>query len=241
MLDHRHLGVRARRAVPGDDLEADARGDARHLAADAAQAHEAQRLAAQLHALHRPPAAASHQRMHGGDMPGGGEHQAHGVLGHRRVAIARDGRDLDADLRRRNQIDEARRPRAEEDDVLQALAPLQRVLVEIGRIVDDGVVALDQLGDVRGGGRSHVDLDRYIGRAVHPLPDGVDVGRRIDEQSLGHHSLNLVVRRRGRAAPGCARPSSGPAPAIARAAGCGRCRYARHSARSARPPRWPSR
>ena len=240
-VDHRHLGVRARRAVPGDDLEADAAGDARHLAADAAQTHHAQRLAAQLHALHRPPAAALHQGMHGADVAGRGEHQAHGMLGHRRVAIARDGRDLDADLRGRREVDEARRARAEEHDVLQPGAALQRVLVEVGRVVDDGVVALDQLGNGIGRHRPHVDLDRDVGRAVDLLPDAVDVGCRIDEQSLGHHSLNLVVRPRGPAAPGCARPSSGPAPATARAPGYGRCRCARHSGRSARPPRPASR
>ena len=71
----------------------------------------------------QPPSRTS---MHGGDMAGGGEHQAHGVLGHRRVAVALDGRDLDAELRGGREIDEARRPGAQEHDVLQAGAALQR-------------------------------------------------------------------------------------------------------------------
>ena len=54
---------------------------------------------------------------------------------------------------------------------------------------------------------------------------------------LGITLSTSVVRRRGRAAPACAPPSSGRAPAIARAAACGRCRCARRSGRSGRPPR----
>ena len=124
--------------------------------------------------------------MHGADMPGRSEYQAHGVLGHRRVAVAGNGRDLDAELLGRREVDEAGGAGAEEDDVLQARTVSQRLLVEVARIVDDGIVALDQPGNVGRGRRSHVDRDRDVGRAMHPLPDEIDLGRRIDEQGLGH-------------------------------------------------------
>ena len=77
-------------------------------------------LPLQLHALHRPPAAGTHQPVHGGDVPRGGEHQAHGVLGDGRVAVAADGRDLYAEAGGGIEVDEARGAGAEEDDVLQA-------------------------------------------------------------------------------------------------------------------------
>ena len=85
---------------------------------------------------------------------------------------------------RRREVDEARGPRAEEDDVLQPGAALQRGLAEIGRVVDDRVIARDLAGHVFLGDGSHADVDRNVRRPVDLLPHTVDVGRRIDEQCL---------------------------------------------------------
>ena len=63
-LDQRHAGVRARRAVPGDHLHADAARDARDLAADAAEPDQAERLAVKLHAFKRLPGAGAHGAVH---------------------------------------------------------------------------------------------------------------------------------------------------------------------------------
>jgi hypothetical protein len=52
------------------------------------------------------------------------------MLGHRRVAVALDGRDLDAEPVRGGKIDEADSTGAEEDDVLQACAEFERGLRE---------------------------------------------------------------------------------------------------------------
>ncbi len=180
----RHAAARNGRAVVGDHLQADALGDARHFAADAAQPHHAQRLALKLHALHRPPAAAAHDAVHGRDVAGRGEDQAHRMLGDRGVAVAADGRDLDAEPFRRREVDEARGPRAEEDDVLQPGAALQRGLAEIGRVVDDRVIPGDLAGHFVLGHGPQADVDRNVRRPVDLLPHTVDVGCRIDEQCL---------------------------------------------------------
>ena len=116
--------IRQRRAVPGDDIQADAIAEPRHLPADAADADQAERLALELHALHDAPAAAAHHVMHRADVAGGREDEAHGVLGNGRVAIALDGRDLDAQPLGGGEIDEAAGAGAEKDDVLQAGAGL---------------------------------------------------------------------------------------------------------------------
>ena len=180
---HRHRRVLHRRAVVGDHLEPDALPQPRHLAADPAEAHEPQRLALELHALHHLPAAVAHDLVHGGDVAGRGEHEAHGVLGHRRVAIAADVGDLDAHPLRGGEVDEAARARAEEDDVLEPArrTALERGGTEVGCIIDARIVAREHLGYVGLRHRAHVDRDRDVARLVHPLPQPVDVRGRIDE------------------------------------------------------------
>jgi hypothetical protein len=124
--------------------------------------------------------------VHGRDVARCREDEARGVLGDGGVAVAADGRDLDAEPCRRREVDEARGAGAEEDDVAQAGATLQRALGEVRRIVDHRVVALDQLRDGILGGRPHVDGDVDVVRSVNLLPKAIDVGRRIDEKRLVH-------------------------------------------------------
>ena len=95
-LDHRHAGVRPPGAVPGDHLHAHALGDARHLGADAAEPDDAERLAEHLHAFERLPGAGADVAVHAREVAAGGHHQRDGLLGHRGVAVALDGVDLDA-------------------------------------------------------------------------------------------------------------------------------------------------
>ena len=85
--------VGKRRAVKRDHLHAQAFGDARHLAPDAAEPDNAQRLAPQLHAFERRPGPAAHRAVHARNVAGAGEHQRDGVLGDRDIAVALDGMD----------------------------------------------------------------------------------------------------------------------------------------------------
>ncbi len=184
--DHRHGGIRDRRPVEGDGLETHAVREARHLAADAAQAHDAQRLSLELHALHRPPPAAANDAVHGRDVPRGGKDEAHSVLGDSRVAVAADGRDLDAETGGGSKVDETGGAGAEENDVLQSGAELQDALAEIGRIVDHRVVALDRPWNVGFGNGPGVDRDRNIIGSVNHSPQTIDIRGRINEDRLGH-------------------------------------------------------
>ena len=155
----------------------------------AAQADDAQRLALELHALHRPPAAAANHPVHGRDMPRRGEDQAHGVLGDSGVAVAADGRDLYAETGGGIEVDEACGAGAEKDDVLQARALAERGLVEIGRVVDHRVVAGNRLRNVARGDRAHIDGDRNVFGPVYLSPHAIDVRRRVDEKRLGHRLI----------------------------------------------------
>ena len=116
------------RAVPADHVHAHAFADARHFAADAAEADDAQRLAEKLHALVRRPGAGAHLAVHAGDVARGRHHQRDRVLGHRGVAIALDDVHLDAARLQLVDIHVARGARAEEHDVLE-LGALRHQLV----------------------------------------------------------------------------------------------------------------
>ena len=79
--DHGHLID-----IKGDDLHADGLGHHAQVLADAAEAHDAQGLALQLDALAIGlllPLALAHGVTGDGQIPGAGEHMAHGQLGHR--------------------------------------------------------------------------------------------------------------------------------------------------------------
>src|SRR5206468_10420202 len=95
-VDERHPRIRPRRAVPGDHLHADAARDARDLAADAAEANDAKRLAIKLHAFERAPLAGAYAAVHAREPARAGKHQGNRVLGDRDVAIALDGMHGDA-------------------------------------------------------------------------------------------------------------------------------------------------
>ena len=71
--------------IEGDDLHADGLGHHAQVLADAAEAHDAQGLALQLDALAIGlllPLALAHGVTGDGQIPGAGEHMAHGQLGH---------------------------------------------------------------------------------------------------------------------------------------------------------------
>ena len=79
--DHGHLID-----IKGDDLHADGLGHHAQVLADAAEAHDAQGLALQLDALAIGlllPLALAHGVTGDGQIPGAGEHMAHGQLCHR--------------------------------------------------------------------------------------------------------------------------------------------------------------
>ena len=121
-----------------------------------------------------------------GDVAGRGEDEPHGMLGHGRVAVALDGGDLDAEPLRCSKVDEAAGAGAQEHDMLEAGAARERRLGEVGRVVDAGVVALEEPGNIALGHRPHVDGDGHVAGAVHPLPEPIDIRRGVDEKCFRH-------------------------------------------------------
>ena len=204
---HGHGRILHGRAVECNRLKPDALGQARHLAADAAEADQPERLASQLRALHHLPTAVAQDLVHDGDVAGGGEDETHGMLGHCGVAITLDGRDLDAEPVCGGKIDEAAGAGAEEDDMLQASAARERGLAKVARVVDDGVIALKQLGDIALGDRPPVDGDGDIALPEHALPEPVDVGCRVDKKRLRHRLVLARVRPRSALNPSARCPS----------------------------------
>ena len=147
-IDQRHRRVRGRRAVPGDHLHADAAADAGDLAADAAEPDDAERLAEKLHAFERLPGAEAHRPVHAGDVAGAGEHQRHGVLGHRGIAVALDGVHRDAEPPERRDVHVARRAGAEKHDVPQRATAGDLLGRQIGMIVEADVATLQEARQV---------------------------------------------------------------------------------------------
>jgi hypothetical protein len=106
------------------------------------------------------------------------------------------GRDLYAEAGGGIEVDEACGAGAEEDDVLQPRAKTERGLVEIGRVVDHGVVPGDGLWNVACGDGPHVDRNRNVVGPMNLPPHAIDVRRRIDEKRLGHrrrHALKEAI------------------------------------------------
>ena len=89
----------------------------RDLGGDAAEADQAERLAAELRALGAQPLAVAHAAVHRREAARGGEQQADRALGDRGVAVALDDVDRDADPGERLRVHVAARAGAEEDDV----------------------------------------------------------------------------------------------------------------------------
>ena len=140
--DERLAGLR--RAVPGDHLHAEAAADAHHLAADAAEPDDAERLAVKLHAFARRPGAGADLTIHARDVAARGQHQRDGVLGDRGVAVALDGVDANAARLELGDVHVARRAGAEKDDVLERVALRDQFGRHVGVVVDADVVAVQQ-------------------------------------------------------------------------------------------------
>ena len=130
--------------VPGNDVHADSRAETHHLAADAAGADHAERLAGELHAVERAPRAGAQRAVHPRGLAAAVEHQRQRVLGDRDVAIALDGAHLDAEPLRRRHVDVARRAGAHEDDHLEGAAGGKHLFRHVGVVVDDP----DRIADV---------------------------------------------------------------------------------------------
>ena len=101
-------------------MHAAAKCDARNFRSDAAETDQAERLAGQLHAVFAQPVAGAHLAIHLGDAARGSPHQRDSGFGHRRVAIASDQVDGDAELGEFVRIHVAARAGAEEHHVLEA-------------------------------------------------------------------------------------------------------------------------
>ena len=151
-------GMALGRPVPGDHAHAAAERDARHFRGDAAEADQAERLAGQLHAVLAQPVAGAHLAVHPGDAARGGPHQRDGGFGHRRIAIAPDQVNADAEFGELFRIHVAARAGAQKHDVLQAGAFARNFGRQCG-VIDDG-----NLGPVEHAGQL---IRRHIGVAMN--------------------------------------------------------------------------
>ena len=118
-LDELDARMLLRRPVPGDHLHAAAERDARDFRGDAAEADQAERLAGQLHAVLAQPVAGAHLAVHLGDAARRRPHQRDRAFGDRRVAIALDQMNVDAEFGEFLRVHVAARAGAEKHDVLQ--------------------------------------------------------------------------------------------------------------------------
>jgi hypothetical protein len=75
------------------------------------------------------------------------------------------------------EIYEAAGAGTEKDNMFEACTGRQCSPVEIGRVDDAGIVADEQLGDVRLCHRSHIDADGDVFGLVHGPPKVIDVRR----------------------------------------------------------------
>ena len=221
------------RAAPSDDAHAEAGGDACHLAADAAEAKEAEGAAGELEALRLRPRAGTQAPVHARDAARRGEQQREGVLRDAAVAIAPDRAHAHAEPRGGVEVDIAGRAGAQEHDRSQAWKPLEQRRVH-GRVPvqhDPGV------GDRRA----------QLGGIGIALEDAKPCGRRHPRERRGHHRRAVDIgdachprapslsRRAG------ARGTRRPARSSARPARCRRRRHGRPpcSRRTARRGRVP--
>lgn len=170
------------RAVPGDHLHSDSRGDARDLAPNAAEADNAERLAEQLHALGRLPRAGAHLAIHPRNLARTGEQQRDRVLRHRRVAVALDRVHRDPELAQSGDVHIARRAGAQEHDMF-----------EIAALRDRDRVAGKQARQVGARKRRLVHGDGRVIGAMHPHENRFELLVAIDEQRS--HSVVAVFER----------------------------------------------
>ena len=153
----------------------------RHLAPDAAQADDPQRLAQHLHALDLPPLPGAHLAVHPRHAARRRQGQGDRVLGHRGVAVALDGVHGDAAAPGRREVDERGRPGAEEHDPPQPGAPAEDAGIEVGMVIDAGVIAGQQRRNVLRLPRRHVDRHGRVARALHACPERGHVVRAVEE------------------------------------------------------------
>ena len=134
--------------VEPDHLHVEADGAAGDLAADAAEADDAERLAGDLGAeeLVAVPLAGLHGGVGGGDVAGQGEQQGDGVLGGRDGVAARGVHDDDAPARGGGDVDVVDAD-AGADDAAELAGIVEQVGGEAGAGADDGAV-----GGAEGGG-----------------------------------------------------------------------------------------
>ena len=187
-LDQRHARVRARAAVPGDHLHADAARDPHHLAADAAEPDHAEHLSGELHAFERLPGAGAHRAVHARKAAAAGEHQRDRVLGDRGVAVALDGVHLDAQRVQRRHVHVARGAGAEEHDVLEALALRHEFGRHVGMVVDADIVSRQQLRQLATREWLGMDHDRRIVGPMHGGKNRLEVLVAVDED--GFHGVS---------------------------------------------------
>ena len=187
-VDEFDAGMFLRRPVPGDHAHAAALCDARDFRGDAAKADQAQRLAGQLHAVLAQPVAGAHFAVHPADAARRRPHQRDGAFGHRRVAIALDQMDLDAEFGEFFRVHVAACAGAEKHDVLQAGAAPRDFGRQRGVIDNDDLGAVEQCGHlVRRDVGIAVDAHRRIIGLILALENIRQRSVGIDKNSAHRH------------------------------------------------------
>ena len=137
--------VRGEERIEAEDLHVEAGGAAGDLAADAAQADDAERLAGELGAdeLAALPLAGAHAGVGGGDVPGQGHQQGDGVLGGADGVAAGRVHDDDALARGGGHVDVIHAD-AGADDGPQLAGIFQQLGRDLGAAADDHAVGRPQ-------------------------------------------------------------------------------------------------
>src|ERR1700733_12470411 len=171
-VDEIDAGISLGRPVPGQHAQAAAERDARHLRGDAAKADQAQGLAGQLHSVFAQPVAGAHLAVHLGDAARRRPHQCDGGFGHRRVAIASNQMNLDAEFGELLRVHIAARAGAEKHHMLQANALARDFGRQRGVIDDRDPGAIEHFWQLL---RRHIrvamNANHGIARLGQPLED----------------------------------------------------------------------
>jgi len=130
--------------------------------------------------------------VHAGEIAARRHHQRDALLGHRRVAVALDGVDLDAERLDLRHGHVARSTGAEKDDVLEVLALPHQIGRHVAVVVDGDVVVGDHARQLVFLERRGVDRDRRIVRAIDALPHCAELLIAVDED--GFHSALCRLR-----------------------------------------------
>ena len=195
-VHERHTRRRLRRPVPCQHPHAGAARDSRDLRRDAAVAEKTDGLAGEFHALGTEPLAGPQAAVHCGDPARGGPHQGDGVFGHRRVAVAFDDVDGDADLGQLLGVHVAARAGAEEHDMLQAFAQAHRRRRHLRVIVQHEIVARQQPRQFGGCDIPLlIDIHRRVPRLGNLAADVGEVVHGVDEQALHGDGRSCMLCR----------------------------------------------